>query len=246
MTPAPSSRTQIEKLGVRLVERTPPDQDDVAALHLLLAGYGTVLDRAVDRVCEELGVAPSARIKNTGTILEKLHRYGGSWLKSLQDLAGMRIVGMFDLNGQDALVAQLVALFASEQRPPKVVDRREAPVQGYRAVHVIVFPEGVPVEIQVRTRLQHEWAELFEKLADRVGRGVRYGEPPRPSSNRTSILAGIELTALTKEVSEIIALYETAERVVVVDLRLARAQSRIEEALNSLSIRLAALEPPPN
>lgn len=34
------------------------------------------------------------------------------------------------------------------------------------------------MEIQLRTKLQHEWANLFEKLADRVGRGIRYGEPP--------------------------------------------------------------------
>jgi hypothetical protein len=27
------------------------------------------------------------------------------------------------------------------------------------AVHVVVFPHGVPVEIQVRTRWQHEWAD---------------------------------------------------------------------------------------
>jgi ppGpp synthetase/RelA/SpoT-type nucleotidyltranferase len=53
-------------------------------------------------------------------------------------------------------------------------------MHGYAAVHVIVFPEDVPIEIQVRTRWQHEWADLFEKLADRVGRGIRYGEPPVP------------------------------------------------------------------
>jgi hypothetical protein len=51
-------------------------------------------------------------------------------------------------------------------------------MHGYRAVHVIVFPEGAPIEIQVRTEWQHEWAEFFEKLADLVGRGIRYGEPP--------------------------------------------------------------------
>jgi ppGpp synthetase/RelA/SpoT-type nucleotidyltranferase len=52
-------------------------------------------------------------------------------------------------------------------------------MHGYSAVHVIASPEGAPIEIQVRTALQHEWAELFEKLADLVGRGIRYGEPPR-------------------------------------------------------------------
>jgi hypothetical protein len=45
-------------------------------------------------------------------------------------------------------------------------------------VHVIATVEGRPVEIQIRTRLQHQWANLFEKFADIVGRGIRYGEPP--------------------------------------------------------------------
>lgn len=30
-------------------------------------------------------------------------------------------------------------------------NRRETPSYGYRAVHVIVFPDGIPVEIQIRT-----------------------------------------------------------------------------------------------
>jgi ppGpp synthetase/RelA/SpoT-type nucleotidyltranferase len=57
-----------------------------------------------------------------------------------------------------------------------VIDRRLKPVQGYRAVHIVAFPDGFPIEVQVRTRLQHDWAELFEKLADVLGRGIRYGE----------------------------------------------------------------------
>lgn len=176
----PLTKSQIEKLGARLVGVAQPEPDDLAALHELLAAYDEVLARATVTVRDRLGVAPTARIKNTGTILEKLERYGGSWLKSIQDLAGMRIVGDFDRDGQDALVGRLVDLFADAPRAAKIVDRREEPVQGYRAVHVIVFPEGIPVEVQVRTRIQHEWAETFEKLADRIGRDIRYGEPPAP------------------------------------------------------------------
>ncbi len=62
--------------------------EDLKLLHELLTVYGEVLTRTVDRVRADLGVAPTARVKNTGTILEKLHRYGGSWLKSIQDLRG--------------------------------------------------------------------------------------------------------------------------------------------------------------
>jgi len=172
------TRSQIERLGVRLVQSDPPATDDLAALHELLLAYGDALAEAVATVQSALNLTPSSRLKTTGTILEKLERYGGSWLKSIQDLAGMRIVGKFDRRGQDALVAQLVELFANGARPPKVVDRRERPSQWYRAVHVIVLVRSRPVEIQVRTALQHEWADLFEKIADKIGRNVRYGEPP--------------------------------------------------------------------
>jgi len=72
----------------------------------------------------------------------------------------MRIVGEFDRRGQDELVEGIVALFGDGNRAPKVVDRRAEPMHWYRAVHVIVFPEGAPVEIQVRTGWQHEWAEF--------------------------------------------------------------------------------------
>jgi ppGpp synthetase/RelA/SpoT-type nucleotidyltranferase len=133
----------------------------------------------VTTVRSQLDVSPTSRIKNTGTILEKLDRQGGSWLKSMQDIAGMRIVQSVDRNGQDELVERVAGLFADCPRVPRIVDRRVTPSHGYRAVHVIVFPEDIAVEIQVRTRFQHEWADTFEKLADRIGRDIRYGAPPR-------------------------------------------------------------------
>jgi hypothetical protein len=176
--PADLSKSQIDRLGLRLVEEGGPADEDLRLLYGLLLDRSVQLDRAEARVREELGVVPTSRVKNTETILEKLRRGDGSGLKSIQDLAGMRIVGDFDRGGQDELVEQIVALFGGGVRAPKVVDRRARPMHGYRAVHVIVFPDGAPIEIQVRTEWQHEWAEFFEKLADRVGRGIRYGEPP--------------------------------------------------------------------
>ncbi len=172
------TRSQIERLGVRLTQSVPPTAEDLATLHELLLTYGDALAKAVATVQQGLGITPSSRVKTTGTILEKLERYGGSWLKSIQDLGGMRIAGAFDRIGQDAVVGRLVELFSEGARQPKVVDRRREPSHGYRAVHVIVFVRSLPVEIQVRTALQHEWADLFEKIADKIGRSVRYGEPP--------------------------------------------------------------------
>ncbi len=62
--------------------------------------------------------------------------------------------------------------------PTTIIDRREQPSHGYRAGHVIARPNVLPIEIQVRTRLQHLWAEISEKLADRLGIDVKYGGGP--------------------------------------------------------------------
>lgn len=57
-------------------------------------------------------------------------------------------------------------------------------MHGYSALHLIIrisgieHVESVVAELQIRTPLQHLWAELNEKIADRYGRGIRYGEPP--------------------------------------------------------------------
>ncbi|MEV2248927.1 hypothetical protein [Streptomyces sp. NPDC049970] len=173
----PFSKSQIERLGKRLVQGPLPEESDLDDLSCLLLAYDEVLE-GVTAAVRQLGYEPTSRVKNTGTILEKLHRHGGSWLKSMQDLAGMRAVVTGGLRAQDEVVAAIAKLFESTDRASKVVDRRLQPSHGYRAVHLVVFPEGMPVEIQVRTEWQHEWADMFEKLADMIGRGIRYGEPP--------------------------------------------------------------------
>jgi hypothetical protein len=212
----PLSKSQVERLGKRLVEAETPSAADLDLLHELLLVRSQLLEDAIGRVRGDLRLAPTSRIKNTGTILDKLRRNGGSGLKSIQDLAGMRIVGTFDRSGQDAVVERVSTLFADEVRKPKVVDRRIDPMHGYAAVHVIVFPDGEPIEIQVRTARQHEWAELFEKLADLVGRGIRYGEPPRKWGSPD------EIDGLPPELKEL-ALATDKERAVSVELALAIA-----------------------
>ncbi|MGH3831290.1 MAG: hypothetical protein ACRDRS_12740 [Pseudonocardiaceae bacterium] len=175
----PLTKSAMEALGKRLVKFSPPASDDIKSLQGLLFAYDEALAIAVDLVRDNLGHEPTSRIKTTGTILDKLRRHGGSSLKGMQDLAGMRIVKDCDRTEQDGLAEGLVCLFAKYGNTrPRLVDRRTNPSYGYRALHIIVYISGAPVEIQLRTQLQHEWADLFEKLADRVGRGIRYGEPP--------------------------------------------------------------------
>ncbi|SDG30184.1 hypothetical protein SAMN05421505_103104 [Sinosporangium album] len=167
-----------------------------------------------------IGFQPSGRIKNTGTILEKLRRHGGSLLKSIQDLAGARIVLSGGRALQNHAIARIVNAFTSESRELRLVDRRTNPSHGYRAVHVIVNLHEAPVEIQVRTHWQHEWADMFEKLADRVGRGIRYGEPP---TRWTVCKDDRDAAAHARE-------YEVRASVVAAALSLSESVKTLEEA----------------
>jgi ppGpp synthetase/RelA/SpoT-type nucleotidyltranferase len=176
--PRPISRSALERLGRHLVVSNELPREHVEQLHELLTAYGPVLSAAVDRVSAEVGFAPSSRIKTTGTIIDKLRRNGGHTLSSIHDLAGMRLVVAGGRAVQDEIVGRILSAFADDARAPRVIDRRLEPVQGYRAVHVIVYPDGYPIEVQVRTEWQHLWAEWFERLADQYGREIRYGAPP--------------------------------------------------------------------
>lgn len=85
---SPLSKSQIERLGERLVVSDAPSDADVQLLRELLLSRSNALEVAIARLRDHLQLAPTSRIKNTGTILEKLGRNGGSGLKSMQDLAG--------------------------------------------------------------------------------------------------------------------------------------------------------------
>lgn len=102
----------MEALGKRLVKRSPPASEDIKSLQELLLSFDEPLAIAVDLVRERLGYEPTFHIKTTGVILDKLHRQGGSILKSMQDLAGMRIVSDCNRHQQDRIVNKLMQLFA--------------------------------------------------------------------------------------------------------------------------------------
>lgn len=169
----------------------------------------------------------------------------------------MRIVGSFGRAGQDALAARLVELFGDTGRRPKVVDRRADPSHGYRALHVIVSIRSVPVEIQVRTPLQHQWADLFEKLADKIGRGIRYGEPPdrcwlteaeREALSKTKqaindleyLLRGTTID-MAQTVAEMIDVYELGELLDPENPELHEYRARVDAALTDLTKSLDRL-----
>jgi ppGpp synthetase/RelA/SpoT-type nucleotidyltranferase len=135
--------------------------------------YALPLQKAQALIKERLGYNATARLKTANTTVEKLRRETIR-LSQIQDIAGLRLVGDWFLTEQDMVVREIVEVFERA----RVHDRRSKPSQGYRAMHVISIVDQRPIEIQIRTLQQDGWAQAMEKLADAVGRQVRYGGAP--------------------------------------------------------------------
>lgn len=151
-------------------------------------------------------LAPTQRVKTTATLIDKLVR-DKTRLSSVHDIAGARVVVGETLDEQDEIVAAIVDQFPRSE----LVDRRADPRFGYRAVHVVVRSGICWAEIQVRTALQHQWAEAFERLADQVGRQIRYGGDP---DSDLPFRTASEVVQLMKDLSAQVAEIENIRRTV--------------------------------
>ena len=127
-------------------------------------------EAVVESIRTELALEPTGRpAKSTTSISDKLRRESIR-LSQIQDIAGCRVI-VPDIAHQESVVQSLISLFEHTT----VSDRRAKPSHGYRAVHVIVNTRGKLIEIQVRTALQHLWAELSEKFSDVIDPAIKYG-----------------------------------------------------------------------
>ena len=152
------------------------------------------------------------RIKTRASVAAKLARpdrtYGALW--DLTDLVGLRVITYFE-DGVDrvgrALEADLPIDFrhSVDKRKPSANDRF-----GYRSLHYVcrMPPEdGAPgelrYEIQVRTLLEHAWAEIEHDLGYKSRNSV-----PAVARRRLNRLAGLleladqEFTAIRRELVE--------------------------------------------
>lgn len=148
-------------------------EEDLRLLDEYRRSFFVTYDSITTAIVQTLGLKPTGRpAKSTTSVSDKLRRESIR-LTQIQDIAGCRLV-VDNVEAQDRTIQQLRDLFPRTTTS----DRRATPSHGYRAVHVIVSSNDVLVEIQVRTALQHAWAELSEKLSDVVDPAVKYGGGP--------------------------------------------------------------------
>lgn len=167
------SKTQIDRLGERLKIGSFAEAD-LILLDEYRQSFGEAYETVFRGVSQELrrqglGEPTGRTAKSTGSIIDKLRRESIR-LTQIQDIAGCRVV-------VPGILAQehIVGLLDSNYPEVVVIDRRLNPSHGYRAVHVVVKVDGKPVEIQIRSKLQHLWAELSEKFSDILDPSIKYG-----------------------------------------------------------------------
>ncbi|NJM43730.1 MAG: hypothetical protein HC858_06660 [Brachymonas sp.] len=108
--------------------------------------------------------------KSTPSIIAKLRRQATLKLSQIQDIAGLRVV-LTDRYSQSVMSERVQSVFSN----CKIIDRLSKPSFGYRAIHLVVTSLDRPVEVQLRTEMQHAWAHLSEQLADSLGHDLKYG-----------------------------------------------------------------------
>ncbi|MHA6202976.1 hypothetical protein ACXU4B_00960 [Dyella soli] len=211
-SPSPGT-TKVDQLGGRLRVDDYSDED-LLLLDRFRRSHAFAYEHTVRAIREDLRLAPTGRpAKSTNAIRDKLHR-SSIRLSQMQDIAGCRLI-VEDRRRQDAIVADLMRLFPGST----VVDRRDKPSHGYRAVHVIVCIDDKAVEVQVRTEPQHVWAEYAEKLADTIDPALKYGGGPegprailRALSNVAHFVEQIELDGTGQHQLFAVAIAEVASK----------------------------------
>ena len=245
----PFTRGALSRLGVAVREGTP-FTSEVAQVRDGYDHYYSEAAQALEELVATWAVDAlpgtpevTSRAKSWLTVEAKIQQ--GLDLAGIRDLAGARVVlGSGGLDQQDHLVSYM----QQQVDAAKVIDRRTDPRSGYRAVHLEMKLGGGRVEVQIRTRRQHQWAEVCEAAADQWGRELRYGkEPSGFTEGRRAMWSKIQ------ELSDIIYMTEqarpfvrtTAQRVAfrhpVEAVRAVRQLRRAEQQLDTMIDAMARL-----
>ncbi len=176
MTTKPVSKTAIDKAGKLLAQESfssyeewiSSDKifDEFRQAHLQPLTATTIELQNWFRA-DDASYVIVQRLKRKPQILKKLRRLKVR-LTQLQDIGGLRII--VDQNSDvDRLIEYITNRLKQQSiiSVKRIVDYREKgrDDSGYRATHIILERDGVTLELQIRSRIQHYWAELIERTS---------------------------------------------------------------------------------
>lgn len=184
------SRKQIDKAGTILINDEASSDERTWAINLAnqwrachaypINTFQATLRKNVKDFPGNVIVAQ--RLKRMPTIINKLKRYPTMKLTTMQDIGGVRAV----LKCVDDIY-RLATIYKSKNRfRHELVDEKDyiqdpRNEDGYRSLHLIYKYKNLPrpdydglrIEIQIRTRLQHTWATAVETMGTMLGQALK-------------------------------------------------------------------------
>ncbi|MFG1791243.1 hypothetical protein [Nocardia sp. NPDC049149] len=196
----PWTGSQLKRLGRAIRESREREATEISYDEVVM-WYGD-LAVAVEDCIKRMEFSPilsqrrpevSSRPKTIHTLRDKLVATPSLQLPSIVDIAGVRVEAAMDLDDQGEL-AKLIAIELGQEFDKVISDTRHSPHSGYRALHIRAKMPAGRVEIQIRTALQGAWANLFEALADHLGRYIRYGNLPTDRKEREQVERALKIS----------------------------------------------------
>lgn len=176
------SKKRVSKAGATLASDTANSEQINEAMQTLsqwraLHNYPLNAFQAnLRRKCKSLALKSpiiAQRLKRAPSIIGKLKRFPEMNLARMQDIGGLRVI-VSDMKEVDRLhecyLAQTRAAHRAVLPPKDYITHPKA--DGYRSLHQVFAyqnknrPEldGLKIELQIRTKLQHAWATAVETL----------------------------------------------------------------------------------
>ncbi len=125
------------------------------------------------------------RLKRTPSIISKLQRENSMQLSRMQDIAGIRVVleSLSDLKRFNDNISQKRLRHNVLSGKDYILTPKKS---GYRGIHKIYnynsfeFPDsnGLRIELQIRTKLQHAWATAVETMGTFINHSLKSSEGP--------------------------------------------------------------------
>lgn len=249
------------------------DQPDYSHAVAGMEEFGVALVGLLKEMLRHHGIVVHTidhRVKTEQSARKKIETADGGYANyaALHDLLGLRITCYFS-DEVDRVAAVIDKEFQTD--PVKSVNKGEklgVKEFGYRSVHKVAWMSAgrttlaeyrrfsnMRFELQIRTVLQHAWAEIEHDL------GYKQDTIPEPMSRRFSMLAGVlelvdyEFESLRKELEEYIADADKAAKTGSIDMALdfatltslvhhdAKVKAIDEQIANAVSRPLQGTEP---